>query len=236
MAGVRSRVRMRHNGAVPEALRCDVRIDVAPGRAVEAAFVLRAGTLVLFGPTGAGKTVTLRALAGLMRPARGTSGLGGEVGVDTAAGVFVPPQDRGVGYTPQHTSLFPHLSVRENLAIGRRGRPTGEDGIVAALDLGALLDRRPASLSGGERQRVALGRALARGPRLLLLDEPLSALHLPERRRIVAWLSAWAHARGTPVVFVTHDPEEATSVGDHLVLMDGGRTVAEGQPDEILRR
>lgn len=238
---------MRHDARVPPALACDFRVDVRGGFAVEAAFSLGAGTLVLFGPTGAGKTVTLRALAGLSRPSRGTIRLDGEALVDVEAGRFVPPQARRVGYAPQHASLFPHLTVRENVLVGAEaaaresgaGEPRSatalDPELIEALGLGALLDRSPPSLSGGERQRVALARALARRPRLLLLDEPLSALHLPERRRLERWLKTWAAARGVPAVLVTHDPAEAAA-GDHLALLDGGRTVAEGAPAEVLRR
>jgi molybdate transport system ATP-binding protein len=223
-----------------DALRCDLRVPLTPTLCVEAAFTLRApGTLVLFGPTGAGKTVTLRAIAGLERGARGTISLGGEALLDSAAGRFVPPQARGVGYAPQHASLFPHLTVRENLRVGAEGgdgarRNEELEELAEALGLGAIAGRYPAALSGGERQRVALARALARGPRLLLLDEPLSALDLAERRRLERWLQGFALARALPTVLVTHDPLEAAAIGDHLALFEGGRVVAEGPPTRLL--
>ena len=209
-------------------------IAVAPGLTVEARFTLPSGALVLFGPTGAGKTVTLRALAGLVRPTRGTVRLGGELLVDVAAGLFVTPQARGVGYAPQQASLFPHLAVAANVLVGApAGAPLDEE-LVAGLDLRPLLERAPASLSGGERQRVSLARALARRPRLLLLDEPMSALHLAERRRVAAWLKAWIAAHRVPAVLVTHDPAEALALGDHCAVLEAGRTVAEGAPAALL--
>ena len=225
---------------MPPALRCDLRVDLGPGRAVEAAFTLASGTLVLFGPTGAGKTVILRALAGLSRPSRGTLLLGDEVLVDVAAGRFVPPQARGVGYAPQQPSLFPHLDVRANVRLGAE-HPVGApdpaadvDRLLDALGLEPIADRRPDALSGGERQRVALARALARRPRLLLLDEPLSALDLAERRRVARWLRAWTAARATPTVLVTHDPLEARAAADRVALVEAGRVVAEGDPAALI--
>jgi molybdate transport system ATP-binding protein len=212
---------------------------VTPSFVVEASFQLAEGTLVLFGATGAGKSVIVRTLAGLVRPVSGVIRLGREVLVDIARSRFVPPQDRGVGYAPQHGALFPHLRVAENVLVGApkeggQGTASIAPAILEGLALRPLLDRAPDSLSGGERQRVALARALARRPRLLLLDEPLSALHLPERRRVARWLCAYAKARSIPVVLVTHDPSEASEIGDHLVLVDAGRTLAEGAPGALL--
>jgi ABC-type sulfate/molybdate transport systems ATPase subunit len=217
-------------------LRCDLSVELPPPAAtVEARFTLAEGTLVLFGPTGAGKTVTLRALAGLLRPSRGTLHLGERVLVDVATGRFVPPQARGVGYAPQHASLFPHLGVRDNVLVGAPPDAGDEvDALLGDLALAPLSTRRPDALSGGERQRVALARALARRPRLLLLDEPLSALDLQSRRRVEQWLKEWTRARGTPTVLVTHDPLEAASVGDHVALFAGGQVVAEGPPAQVL--
>ena len=218
----------------PAALECDVSIAVAASFTVEARFRLTAGAMVLFGPTGAGKTVTLRALAGLLRPVRGTIRLGGEPLVDVAAGRFVTAQARGVGYSPQHAALFPHLSVADNVLAGAPPGAILDDELVRGLDLGTLLGRAPASLSGGERQRVSLGRALARRPRLLLLDEPLSALHLAERRRVAAWLKAWIVAHAVPTVLVTHDLTEALALADHCAVLEAGRTVAEGETSVLL--
>jgi len=198
----------------------------------------RPGTLVLFGASGAGKTLTLRALAGLTRPAGGHVRCGGRVLFDTATGVVVPPQSRRVGYVPQHTGLFPYLNVRGNVGFGvpRATRATRVDALLAELDLVALGDRAPASLSGGEQQRVAIARALAPGPQLLLLDEPFSALDRAARRELRAWFAAHVRAQAQVVVLVTHDAEEARSLGDRLVLVEDGATVAEGAPAEVLGR
>lgn len=230
------------------ALRCDLLLEPARGVVVRPKFTLTAGTLVVFGPSGAGKTVTLRALAGLLRPSLGRLELGGEVLIEATRGRsgsgsqtalrFVSPQARGVGYAPQHAALFPHLDVRANILAGLPAEspeaPSFLD-LVDALALAHLVDRRPAALSGGERQRVSLARALARGPRLLLLDEPLSAIDLGERRHIAAWLKTLLRKLHLTTVLVTHDPLEALAMGDHLALLQGGRTVAEGAPAEVLR-
>jgi molybdate transport system ATP-binding protein len=195
-----------------------------------------AGTLVLFGPSGVGKTLTLRALAGLTRPVSGTIRQRGRVLYDAASGIDVRPQERRVGYVPQHAALFPHLSVRDNVAFGvrdgRRGARVGE--VLEQLGLAALGERRPASLSGGERQRVAVARALAPRPETLLLDEPFTALDRRARLELRAWFRA--HVRGLVVVVVTHDAEEAVELGDHLVLLDGDRSVGEGRPADVLER
>jgi len=194
------------------------------------------GTLVLFGPSGVGKTLTLRALAGLIVPTSGTIRCGERVLFDAAAGACVRPQERAVGYVPQHAALFPHLSVRGNVGFGvrERNRTARVDAVLADLGLAALAARAPAALSGGERQRVAVARALAPRPRLLLLDEPFSALDRPARLDLRAWFRSHVRAQGLVVVLVTHDAEEATELGDHCVLLEGGRTVREGPPALVL--
>jgi molybdate transport system ATP-binding protein len=196
----------------------------------------RPGTLVLFGASGAGKTLTLRALAGLTRPASGHIRCGARTLFDEAAGVVVPPQARRVGYVPQHTGLFPYLTVRGNVGFGvpRGGRAARIAAILGELDLDALADRDPASLSGGEQQRVAIARALAPAPDLLLLDEPFSSLDRAARHDLREWFGAHVRARALVVVLVTHDPDEARALGDRLVLVDDGATVAEGVPEDVL--
>ena len=183
---------------------------------------------VLFGPSGSGKTTVLRALAGLDRPDAGRVTFGESTWLDTAAGVFVPPQARGVGLLFQDYALFPHLTVAANLGYGlhRLGRAEREGRVLALaarLGLGELLGRRPGELSGGQRQRVALARALAPSPRLLLLDEPLSALDAPTREVLRGELRGLLEAAGVPAVVVTHDRTEALALGDRLaVLAEGG--------------
>jgi molybdate transport system ATP-binding protein len=196
------------------------------------------GTLVLFGRSGVGKTVTLRALAGLERPAAGTIRQRGRVLYDGAGGVAVRPQDRGMGYVPQHQALFPHLTVRRNVAFGVRGPDAAAqvDAMLARLELTALADRRPDRLSGGERQRVAIARALAPRPQTLLLDEPFSSLDRDARAGVRTWFREHVRDLNLVVLLVTHDEEEAIEMGQHLVMLDDGRTVAEGLPGEILGR
>jgi molybdate transport system ATP-binding protein len=193
---------------------------------------------VLFGPSGSGKTTILRALAGLDRPDAGTVRFGGEVWSDAATGAFVPPQARGVGYLFQEYALFPHLTVAGNLAYGLSGPARGARAarvaeLAARFGLGELLPRRPAQLSGGQRQRVALARALAREPRLLLLDEPLSALDAPTREALRGELRGLLEHAGVPAVVVTHDRLEALALGDRLVVVADGRIRQVGPVHEV---
>ena len=186
-----------------------------------------AGVTVLFGPSGSGKTTVLRALAGLDRPDGGFVGFEGEVWFDHRGRTFLPPQRRRVGLLFQDYALFPHLSVRANVAYGlhrlpARARAARVAELSERLGIGELLDRRPGQLSGGQRQRVALARALAPEPRLLLLDEPLSALDGPTRELLRGELRHLLEQAGVPAIVVTHDRVEALALGDRLaVLVDG---------------
>lgn len=195
------------------------------------------GVTGLFGPSGCGKTTVLRCIAGLSRVANGFFSLAGEVWQDRA--VFRPPHQRPIGYVFQEPSLFAHLSVRQNLRYGmprrsaeqhgpRPGAEVGWDDVVALLGLGALLERTPRHLSGGERQRVAIGRALLSQPRLLLLDEPLSALDQRAKGEILPFLERLHRALSIPVLYVSHDMAELERFADHLVLMEAGRVIASG--------
>ena len=186
-----------------------------------------AGVTVLFGPSGSGKTTVLRALAGLDRPDGGFVGFEGEVWFDHRGRTFLPPQRRRVGLLFQDYALFPHLSVRANVAYGlhrlpARARAARVAELSERLGIGELLDRRPGQLSGGQRQRVALARALAPAPRLLLLDEPLSALDAPTREALRGELRGLLERSGVPAVVVTHDRTEALALGDRLVVLVDG--------------
>ena len=197
------------------------------------------GVAGLFGPSGAGKTLTLQCLAGLIRPDAGRIVVGGRVLFDAALGVDLPPQQRRVGYVFQGYALFPHLTVADNVAFGLRDRPRVERArrvadVVQRLGLGGLEGRYPRELSGGERQRVALGRALAIEPALLLLDEPLSALDAPLRRALRDELRALLSEVGTAAVVVTHDFTEAYRLADRIVVYDGGRVVQSAPRAELL--
>lgn len=179
------------------------------------------GVLGLFGPSGAGKTTVLEVMAGLRQPARGRVALGPQVLLDTAARTTIPPRLRGIGYAPQDAALFPHMSVRRNVLYGAgRAAHAPLDAVLAMLEVETLIDREVAGLSGGERQRIALARALLSGPSLLLLDEPLSAVDVARRRRILARMIAWLREGGLPAVHVSHDATELESADHVLVLGD----------------
>ncbi|GMU67191.1 MAG: molybdenum ABC transporter ATP-binding protein [Acidobacteriota bacterium] len=194
--------------------------------------------LGLFGPSGAGKTSVLEAIAGLRREARGRIEVAGEVWLDSSRGVRLQPEARGVGYVPQEALLFPHLDVAGNLALGtRRARSSRRriaiERILAVLELGPLARVDVATLSGGERRRVALGRALASAPDLLLLDEPLAGLDLALRRRILPYLLRVREEFATPMLFVSHDASETTLLAREVSVLEGGRVVGRGRPEEL---
>ena len=191
---------------------------------------------VLFGPSGAGKTTILEAIAGLRRPVRGRIALNGRDVFNADARVDVPPHGRHVGYVSQDVSLCPHLNVRRNLLYGQRGGGRLDPGTVTAmLEIEPLLDRGIGGLSGGEKQRVALGRALMSAPEILLLDEPLAAVDVELRRRILPYLERVRDDVGVPMIYVTHDREEARRFADRVLLLERGAIVRAGTADEVLR-
>lgn len=192
--------------------------------------------LVLFGPSGAGKTTILRQLAGLEKPDEGAIRFGGAVWCDLAAGVWMPPQERRVGLVFQEPSLFPHLTVRDNIAYGVGSGTSRADEIASVLGIKPLLARMPRALSGGEAQRVALARALAPDPRLLLLDEPFAALDAPARIRLRRDVRALLHRTGTPAILVTHDRSEAMAMGDRVAVAVAGRVRQVGPVAEVFSR
>jgi multiple sugar transport system ATP-binding protein len=192
---------------------------------------------VVVGPSGSGKSTLLRLVAGLEEPDAGGLWIGGE------RAVGVPPRDRDVAMVFQHPALYPHLSVFENLAFGLRARrcPKAEVSarvgeVAAMLGLADLLPRLPRTLSGGQQQRVALGRAIARRPRVFLLDEPFSGLDAPLRAAIRADLIDLHRRLGTTMILVTHDQAEAMALGDRLAVMERGRVVQEGTPRDVYDR
>lgn len=195
------------------------------------------GVTAVFGPSGAGKTLLLRAIAGLER-ARGRIEINGETWQDDQRRMFMPTHRRAVGYVFQESSLFPHLSVRGNLEYARKR--SGAQGDVARsaslLGIEALLGREPQRLSGGERQRVAIARALLSNPKLLLFDEPLVSLDLPARAEILPYLERLHEELEIPSLYVTHMPDEAARLADHLVLLDRGKVLASGALQETLAR
>jgi len=188
---------------------------------------------VLFGPSGAGKTTLLRMIAGLDMPDSGSIRCGDQIWFDAARSTNLPPQRRQVGYLSQDYALFPHLTVRRNLAYSHAARGWAIDGLLARFELAELADRYPRQLSGGQLQRVALARALAAAPRLLLLDEPLSALDTPTRLRLRTDLRQLLAGVQVPAIVVTHDRIEALALGDSIAIMIGGRLRQAGAVETV---
>ncbi len=189
----------------------------------------------LFGPSGAGKTTVLDAIAGLRKPTRGSIVLGGRRLFDSAQKIDLPPHERHVGYVAQDIALFPHMNVRRNVLYGRRrGQRLSIETVASMLEVGAFLDRSVKTLSGGERQRVALARALMSAPEVLLLDEPLAAVDLDLRRRILPYLERVRDELGVPIVYVTHDRDEVQRLADRVVVLDSGKAVRSGDPAQVL--
>jgi molybdenum ABC transporter ATP-binding protein len=217
-------------------------VDVAvPLRSFRLEVDVRVGreTLAVAGPSGAGKSTVLRAVAGLVRPAAGRIALDGETWFDEDRRVHLPPEERSVGLVFQDYALFPHLSVRQNVAFGARRRAARRadvEGLLDRLGIGALAEARPGELSGGERQRVALARALARDPGALLLDEPMSALDPHTREQVRAELGDLLRDLGLPTILVTHDFEDASALAERVAVIRAGRLVQEGAPDELVAR
>ena len=218
---------------------------------------IAARTVALFGPSGSGKTTTLDAVAGLRRPDEGAIRIGRHVLFDSRRGLDVPVYERRIGYVPQDLALFPHLDVRRNVLYGARGRAAeggprlrgAEDGgtetgalayggahasVLELLEIDTLLSRAVDGLSGGERQRVALARALMTEPDLLLLDEPLAALDLGLRDRILPYLERVRDEIGTPMIYVSHVADEVRRVADWAIVLEAGRAIRSGAPADVL--
>jgi molybdate transport system ATP-binding protein len=190
-------------------------------------------TVALVGPSGAGKSSLLRAIAGLLRPERGRIAVDGVAWLDTGSGLDLPPERRSVGLVFQEYALFPHLSVRANVAFGaNRADLVGE--VMDRLRISQLGDERPGRLSGGERQRVALARALAREPRVLLLDEPLAALDAHTRDAVRGELRELLAGLRLPTILVTHDFEDAAALADRVGVLVDGRLLQVGTASELV--
>ncbi|WP_153099928.1 ABC transporter ATP-binding protein [Paraburkholderia hayleyella] len=212
---------------------------------LDAEFTAQAPRLVLFGPSGAGKSLTLQAIAGLLQPDEGTIAFDGEPWFEHARHIDLKPQQRRLAYLFQDYALFPHLNVRQNIAFGlhsgwrnppARGEAAATPGQAAvnywldALELRTLAGLRPAQLSGGQKQRVALARALVTQPRLLLLDEPFSALDSALRQRMRHELAELQARLAIPLVLITHDADDLALFGDQVIQATQGRVRAQHAP------
>lgn len=196
---------------------------------------LDARITALIGPSGAGKTTVLDAIAGLRTPQEGSITVGNRVLFSADRGVNLPPYLRHIGYVTQDVALFPHMNARRNVVYGRRrGQKLSIDAVAEMLEIQGLLERGAGQLSGGERQRVALARALMSAPALLLLDEPLAAVDVELRRRILPYLERVRDVLGVPILYVTHDPADVRQIADHAIVLEGGRVVKAGSPGAAL--
>jgi molybdate transport system ATP-binding protein len=211
------------------------------GFRLEARFESAGRLTALFGPSGSGKTSIVSMIAGLIRPDQGSVVVDSRVLTDRASGIFVPPHRRRVGAVFQDARLFPHMSVRRNLAYGKWFAPAreryAETGlIVELLGIGHLLERSPNLLSGGEKQRVAIGRALLASPRLLLMDEPLASLDDARKGEIIPYVERLRDELKIPIVYVSHSIAEVARLATEIVVMADGKVTAAGPTGEIIQR
>ena len=216
-----------------------LRKRLTPHFALNLEFTANAGVTILFGASGSGKTTVLRCVAGLLRADEGRVAIGDVVVFDAAAAIDVPASKRGFGFVFQDLALFPHLTAEENIAYGLSAlapheRNTRVAKIASAFRLESVMSRRPAEISGGQRQRVGLARSLVTDPRVLLLDEPLSALDHDTQSRIIEDLRAWNAARRIPILYVTHSQREVFALGDRVIALHDGAVAADGAPEAVM--
>jgi molybdate transport system ATP-binding protein len=207
--------------------------------ALDLALAFSPGITIVFGPSGAGKTTLLDCIAGLTRPDAGRIAVADRVLFDSGLGIDLSPQRRKVGYVFQDLALFPHLCVEANIGYGlcslnQNERKRRSAAILESFRIPHLRSRRPAEISGGERQRVALARALVTQPGILLLDEPLAALDAVTKSKILDDLRAWNREHGIPVVYITHSREEVFALGDKVIVLESGRSIAQGTPHQVM--
>ena len=220
-------IRKEFAAAGPQRFALDVSLEVP------------AGITILFGASGAGKTTLLDCLAGLARPEEGRIAVGDELLFDAETEIDLSPQRRRVAYVFQMLALFPHLTVEQNAGYGLASFPSAERRarvleILKSFRIAHLRRRKPDEISGGERQRTALARSLVTSPRLLLLDEPFSALDAVTKSSLIADLRAWNAERRIPILYVTHSREEVFALGEHVIALENGRILAQGTPQEVL--
>ena len=208
---------------------------------LEVQLAVAGGFTILFGASGAGKSTLLDCIAGLQTPDEGTIAIGETILFDSQSRVNLPPSRRSVAYLLQSLALFPHMTVEQNVQYGlaslnKADRDARSGDVLESFRISSLVQRRPNEISAGERQRVALARALVTLPRVLLLDEPLTALDAVTKARILDDLRAWNRRHRIPILYVTHDREEVFALGESAIVLEEGRIVAQGSPHEVLQR
>ena len=224
---------------VANALSVRITHRTANGFALEAAFDVRPGFTMILGPSGAGKTTLLNCIAGFIRPDAGRIALGEHVLFESNERIDLPSAARRLGYVFQNLALFPHLTAAQNVEYGLAGlaakdRRARASAMLDSFRIAHLAGRKPGEISGGERQRVALARSLVTNPDALMLDEPLTALDTATKSRILDDLRAWNAAREIPILYVTHSADEAFALGERVVVLEGGRILAQGMPQSVL--
>jgi molybdate transport system ATP-binding protein len=231
----------RKESALPEIPEVSVQIRKLMGQDfdLDLALALPPGITILFGPSGAGKTTLLDCMAGLIRPDAGRIAVREKALFDSTLGINVPSRLRRVGYVFQDLAIFPHMTVQDNveyglsrLGSGQRKQRSGV--ILESLRIAALRARRPGQISGGERQRVALARALVIDPAILLLDEPLAALDVVTKSKIIEDLRTWNQQHGVPILYVTHSREEVFALGEQVIVLENGGVIAQGTPHQVM--
>ena len=232
-------MRAAQNPANMQAVSVQIRKRLGEAFELDLSTTLPPGITILFGPSGAGKTTLLDCVAGLVRPDAGRIATKQKTLFDTEHGINVPPRLRRVGYVFQGLALFPHLTVQCNVEYGlsslsRDQRRHRSAAILESFRIAHLYARKPGEISGGERQRVALARALVIDPSILLLDEPLAALDVITKSKIVDDLRAWNHEHGIPIVYVTHSRDEVFALGEQVIVMENGRAIACGTPHQVM--
>jgi molybdate transport system ATP-binding protein len=221
--------------AVAMTLAAKLRKQFGSGFALDIAIECGPGFQILFGASGAGKTTLLDCLAGLTPVDEGKISVGNRTLFDRSTGLNVPTHQRRVGYVLQSQALFPHLTLRENIAFGLAdGDRSKVDAIAREMEISDLIDRKPAQLSAGQRQRAALARTLVTEPQFLLMDEPLAALDAATKATILDVLRQWNEKQQVPILYVTHDREEAYTLGERLIVLEEGKIIATGSPQEVL--
>jgi molybdate transport system ATP-binding protein len=226
-SALKARLRKARSGRARSSFVLDVAIEIPPG------------ITIVFGPSGAGKSTLLDCIAGLLKPDSGRIEISGEVLLDVERRVNVPPTKRKIAYVFQTLALFPHMTVEQNVAYGLAHMPSPERALrvkamLEAFRVEQLAKRKAGEISGGEQQRVALARSLATSPRVLLLDEPLTALDEGLKKSIMEDLRRWNAAQNIPILYVTHSRAEVDALGERIIALDQGKIISTGTPHDVL--